>query len=62
MSRTLRKNHLGQLYRDGQKHKDIVDEWLPYRCRCGYCTNEDKRKLEEKIVDREMKQEIKQKQ
>lgn len=55
MSRTTRK-YQGKKYRDGQ----LPDNYWEY-CNCSWCVaiSKRKRKLKEKIMNREMKRELK---
>lgn len=53
MSDTIRKDKNGKEYKEGLKKKDGR-----YRCQCHYCVGVDKNELAEKIVEKEMKEEI----
>lgn len=55
MSRTIRKDKEGNKFPEGNPLKDHT---INYRCRCDWCTSQEKRRLEEKIADREMNREI----
>lgn len=52
MSRTYRKSRNGLKFREGRYAEGVF-----YKCRCEYCTGIDKKILEDKILDKEMKQE-----
>ena len=53
MSRTRRKDKEGNVFWDGRRTREIN-----HRCRCGWCTGVDKKALEEKIADKEMKRQL----
>lgn len=54
MSRTRRKDKEGNVFWDGRPTRKIE-----YRCRCTWCTGVDKREVERKILDRELKLQLK---
>ena len=49
MSRTYKKDRNGIRYKEGQYNSRIR-----YRCRCNYCTSNEKKRREEKILDKEI--------
>ena len=53
MSRTIRKDRTGKRYKESLKKKEAR-----YRCRCEYCSGVSKNLVCEKILDKEMKEEI----
>jgi len=53
MSRTYRQKE-GIIYPDGR-----LTGKVPHICRCGWCTGTDKLRLEEKILDKEKKLQLK---
>ena len=52
MSRTKRKDKEGNVFWDGNPLKDSN---INYRCRCSWCTGIDRRHLQAKIADKEIK-------
>ena len=54
MSRTIRRDRNGKIYKESLKKKEAR-----YKCRCGYCTGVDKNNLCEKIADKELKEQLK---
>lgn len=53
MSRTLRKDKKGNVFKEGNPLKDLN---VRYKCRCEYCTNEDRRKIRNKVSKREIEE------
>ena len=53
MSNTYRKGRDGKTYKESLKKKEAR-----YRCRCEYCSGVSKNLVCEKILDKEMKEEI----
>jgi hypothetical protein len=49
MSRTIRKSKWGNTYNDGKEN---------YKCKCTWCTKEDKKKAVKKALDLEIKNTI----
>jgi len=54
MSNTYRKDRNGKTYKESLKKKEAR-----YKCTCHYCVGVDKKKLCDKIAEKEMRQEIK---
>lgn len=56
MSRTYRKDREGNCFQEGNP---LQSRKIIYNCRCEYCTGVKRKELENKIVDRNMKKQIK---